>query len=67
MQTEKSYDEIIEGRLRAARENLKDAMELILDAYTDEKTASMLMLIKKNGHKVPKGPKNLGTSKNTWI
>ncbi len=65
MQTEKSYDEIIEGRLRAARENLKDAMELILDAYTEEKTASMLMLIKKNGHKVPKGPKNLGTSKNT--
>lgn len=65
MQTEKSYDEIIEGRLRAARENLKDAMELILDAYTEEKTASMLMLIKKNGLKVPKGPKNLETSKNT--
>lgn len=54
MQTEKSYDEIIEGRLCAARDNLKEALELILDAYTEEKAASLFMFMKKNGLKAPK-------------
>ena len=47
METQKTTDDIIKGRLDAAEDCLKEAMELLLAAYAENKTIKMLLTMKK--------------------